>query len=51
VPFRGKTNHPAYVKYVCEKVAELRNMSFAEVEKITDRNAQKVYRLVEVFGE
>jgi len=51
VPYRGKTNQPAYVKYVCERVAELRNMSFAEVEKITDRNSQKVYRLVEVFGE
>ncbi|MFH2037754.1 MAG: TatD family hydrolase [Candidatus Zixiibacteriota bacterium] len=50
VPFRGKTNQPAYVKYVCEKLAELRGMSFAEVEKITDRNSQKMYRLVDIIG-
>jgi TatD DNase family protein len=51
VPFRGKTNQPAYVKYVCDKVASLRKKSFSEIEKATDLNAQKVYRLVEVFGE
>lgn len=51
VPFRGKTNQPAYVKYVRDKMAELRGISAAEVEKITDRNTQKVYRLVEVFGD
>jgi TatD DNase family protein len=49
VPFRGKTNQPAYVKYVCEKLAELRNKSFAEIEKITDRNCRKLFRLVEIF--
>ena len=50
VPYRGKTNQPAYVKYVCEKIADLRGMAFSEVEKITDRSAQKLYRLVEIFG-
>jgi len=49
VPYRGKTNQPAYVKYVCEKVAELRGISKEEVEKITDRNCQKMYRLVEII--
>jgi len=50
VPFRGKQNQPAYVKYVAEKIAELKNINVAEVEKITDRNCQKLFRLVETFG-
>ncbi len=50
-PFRGKTNQPAYVKFVCDKVAELRNISSKEVEKITDRACQKLFGLVELFGD
>ncbi len=50
VPFRGKQNQPAYVKYVAEKVADLKKIKLAEVEKITDRNCQKLFRLVEIFG-
>lgn len=51
IPFRGKRNQPAYVKYVCEKLAELKNMPFEEVEKITDRNTNKLFGLVETFGD
>ena len=50
VPHRGQTNHPAYVRYVCDKVAQLRGISPAEVEKATDRTCQKLFRLVETFG-
>lgn len=50
VPFRGKPNQPAYVKYVADKIAELKKIKLAEVEKITDRNCQKLFRLVDVFG-
>jgi len=49
VPYRGKTNEPAFVRHVRDKVAELRGISVAEVEKITDRNCRKLYRMVEVF--
>ncbi len=51
VPHRGRTNQPAYVEFVCDKLAELRGISAAEAEKVTDRNCRKVYRLVETFGE
>ena len=50
VPFRGKQNQPAYVKYVAEKIADLKGIKLTEVDKITDRNCQKLFRLVETFG-
>jgi len=31
IPFRGKTNQPAYVKHVAEEVARLRNISIDEL--------------------
>jgi len=37
-PYRGKANMPAYVKYVAEKVAELKQESFENVAAITTRN-------------
>lgn len=50
VPYRGKLNQPAYVRFVCEKVAELRGISASEVERETDLTTKKFYRLVELFG-
>jgi TatD DNase family protein len=38
VPFRGKTNQPAFVKYVAEEIARLRDISVEEVGHITTRN-------------
>ena len=38
VPYRGKPNEPAYVKYVAEKIAELKKLDFATVAAQTTRN-------------
>jgi TatD DNase family protein len=38
VPFRGKPNQPAYVQYVAQKIAELKNISVEEVATQTTRN-------------
>ncbi|MEO8419387.1 MAG: TatD family hydrolase [Methylophilaceae bacterium] len=38
VPFRGKINQPAYVKYVAEEVARLRGISVEEVATATTQN-------------
>jgi TatD DNase family protein len=38
VPFRGKPNQPAYVRYVAEKIAELKNISVEEVAQQTTQN-------------
>ncbi|MBQ8537010.1 MAG: TatD family hydrolase [Clostridia bacterium] len=45
VPFRGKRNEPAYVRFVAEKLAELRGLKTEEVAHITTQNACRVYRL------
>lgn len=42
-PFRGKRNEPSYVKYVAEKIAELRGMTFDEIASITSKNAKKIF--------
>ena len=38
VPFRGKSNQPAYVLHVAEKIAELRGITVEEVAEITTTN-------------
>jgi TatD DNase family protein len=50
VPYRGKRNVPAYVKLVCARLAEVRGIDFAEADKVTTRNAERLFRLVETFG-
>jgi len=43
IPFRGQRNEPLYVKYVAEKIAELKGVSFDEVAKITTESARKLF--------
>jgi TatD DNase family protein len=43
IPFRGKRNEPAYVTYVARKIAELRGISFEEVEEQTTTNAKNLF--------
>ncbi len=40
IPFRGKTNEPAYVTYVAERLAALRGLSCAKVAELTTRNLE-----------
>lgn len=42
VPFRGKENQPAYVKIVAQEIADLRGISFEEIEQATTANAERV---------
>jgi TatD DNase family protein len=43
VPFRGKRNEPAYIKYVAEKLAEVKNISVEEVATTTTANANILF--------
>ena len=48
VPFRGKRNEPLYVKYVAEKIAELRSLKFDEVAEVTFNNAMRLFSKIKV---
>ena len=45
VPYRGEENQPAYVKYVAEEIAKIKEISVDEVDKITTENTIKVFNL------
>src|SRR5690554_456224 len=46
-PFRGKMNEPANVRYVAEKIAEIKNVDLSEVIKQTTKNAKKLFKIKE----
>jgi TatD DNase family protein len=43
VPFRGKRNESSYIKYVAEKLAEVKGVTVEEVAAITTANAEKIF--------
>jgi TatD DNase family protein len=45
VPQRGQRNTPAYVRHTLQQLADLRGLSFGEMEAITDANARRVFGL------
>ena len=45
VPFRGKTNEPAWVKHVAEGVAQLRGIPVEEVARATTDNFFRLFRI------
>ena len=45
VPKRGKRNEPAYVVYTAHRVAALKNVSVAEVARVTSENAKALFGL------
>ncbi|MCX7698483.1 MAG: TatD family hydrolase [Candidatus Goldbacteria bacterium] len=43
--YRGKRNEPAYLKYIIEKIAEIKNISVDEVIINTTKNAEKIFNI------
>ncbi len=43
VPMRGKRNEPAYVKYVVEEMARLKEIPAEEMARITTENARRLF--------
>ncbi|MDH5571307.1 MAG: TatD family hydrolase [Gammaproteobacteria bacterium] len=44
IPFRGKSNQPAYVRYVAECIAELRNTSVEIIAEATSNNYFNLFK-------
>ena len=43
VPFRGKRNESSYLKYIANKLAEVKNISIEEVAQQTSKNAEFLF--------
>lgn len=48
VPYRGKRNNSAYIKYIAEEIAVIKGVSYEEVVEQTEKNARDLYNLTEV---
>ncbi len=44
-PFRGKENKPEYVEYVAKKLAEIKELSFEEVARVTCENGKRFFNI------
>jgi TatD DNase family protein len=49
VPFRGKRNESAYVKYVAEKIAEIKEgaspSAFERIAQVTTENTKRLFKI------
>ncbi len=45
IPYRGKRNEPAYVVEVVKAIAQLKDLSYEDVARITTLNAKRLFRL------
>ena len=46
VPNRGKRNDSSNIRYVIEKLAEIKKCTPEEIVRATEENARKLYRLM-----
>ena len=44
-PNRGKRNDSRNVKYIAQKIAQVKEMTLEEIAKITYENANKVFKI------
>ena len=45
-PYRGQRNEPIYTEEVAKKIAELKNMSYEDVVRITNENTRKAFKML-----
>ncbi|SFD25847.1 TatD DNase family protein [Chitinophaga sp. CF118] len=44
VPYRGKRNESSYIPLIGEKIADVKNLTIADIAEITTSNAQKLFK-------
>ena len=42
-PMRGKKNEPSFIKYTADKLAQLKEINFEEINKITTNNFNSLF--------
>ena len=42
-PHRGEENHSKYLKYIANEIAQIKNISAEEVDKVTSENFKKLF--------
>ncbi len=45
MPFRGQRNQPQYVRYVAEKIAEIKDLNYNIVAEQTEKNTKNLFKL------
>ncbi|EKE22058.1 MAG: hypothetical protein ACD_7C00069G0001 [uncultured bacterium] len=45
LPYRGKRNKPAYIKYIASHIAKIKEQKMEKIAEITSSNATKLFRL------
>lgn len=45
VPYRGKENQPAYIKFTAQEIANLKEVNLEEIDAITTSNAEKIFNI------
>lgn len=43
IPFQGQRNEPSYVKYVAQKIAEIKNIKYEKVAEEITKNTKKLF--------
>jgi len=46
VPYRGKRNESAYIRYVAEKIAQVKGLDFETVNRVTTQSATNLFRFL-----
>lgn len=44
-PYRGKRNHSGYLKYIIQKIAEIKGLDFERVAELTTENGRKLFSI------
>jgi TatD DNase family protein len=44
-PLRGKRNEPAYIQYTAQNIADLRGITYADLDRLTTINAKRLFGL------
>ncbi len=44
-PFRGKRNEPLFVKYIAERIADIKKVSVEKIAEETTENARKLFKI------